>query len=380
MAAWCLFGFFRRHRTGRGRYAAAVALGLVLVGLLHTQTLVGILGAAIFSILVLLDERISRKTLLLGAIIGLGTIALFALIRPWEQSAIWGAFGYRHARSLKSGFEVAYALIFFTFSFSTISGLRNSPSRSDGTRKELGLAIGLFLTAVLIIRILDFHPYSQVRYYLPIVGLFLFWPIALGTSGISASRTARRTYVALVFIAMLLPEFFGDFAAFQGLRIVKFDSSSAPAQPLREAVAEIDRFGVPGDGVLMDYTPQAVNWYLPQMKPALVPDPTILSPLGKKNRGLPPMAEPKWHIAFPDSRVGFWICDEHCDYTRINDPKNPDRYAIRSTKLGKTMNFCVQKRWRTYQWNNAPFVNYQAAALSPGGPPLEDLVLAKRCD
>ena len=379
MAAWCLFGNFRRKKKTKAAFGSTALLGLTLVALLHSQTIVGFLGAAIFSILYFIEERFTRRTALIGLIVGIGACALFALVRPWEQGAIWGSFGYHKAHGLKSWFEIAYAPFFFVLSFFVLSGFRESPRPTDGWRSELILACSLLLSVIIIVRILDFHPYSQTRYYLPVVGLFLFWPIAIGGPSFAASKMCRRIYAATFIAIFLCVELGGGTPPFQGLRIVHFDATSETPQPLREVVSKIDGSGTTGSGVLMDYTPQAVNWYLPRFKPALIPDPTTLSHLGRKNANLPAMVEPEWHVSYPTTQSGFWVCNDHCDFERIGNPATSDRYSIRSKTLGKIVNFCVIGRWKTHQWNNSPFMNYQETALSPAGSPNGDLVLARRC-
>jgi len=90
------------------------------------------------------------------------------------------------------------------------------------------------------------------------------------------------------------------------------------------------------------------------------------------------MVAPEWNLTF-QSRLGFWACDANCDYHRIGDPGSDDRYFVESKTLGKKITFCVISRWETYQWNNAPFMEYLPSALTPEGDPREKLILARRC-
>ena len=384
IAAWIVFGKIRRRRRlSPGASASAgmtVLLGVILIALLHTQTLVGILGASIFSLLFFIEERVSKRTLLLALLVLVGVGTLFLLVRPWEQSAIWGAVAYRRGRGLKSWFEIDYALFFGIASFLFVSGFRELPHPADGWRKEAALFAAYLAVVFIGIRVLDLHPYSQVRYYIPVVGPLLFWPLALGGPTFAASARARTTFLLGFVLAFVVAEFSSqEMPPFQGLRIVAFDSSSGKKdQPLREAFTIIEKSGSDASGVLMEYVPQAVNWYLPRFRPALIPDPTTLSSLGKKNPSLPAMVAPEWNLTF-QSRLGFWACDANCDYHRIGDPGSDDRYFVESKTLGKKIAFCVISRWETYQWNNAPFMEYLPSALTPEGDPREKLILARRC-
>jgi hypothetical protein len=196
-------------------------------------------------------------------------------------------------------------------------------------------------------------------------------------------RASRRstTFYSVAAISILLFVEFGDVVApGQGLRVVAFDAHADPAtQPLREIFRQIAKESPAGSGILMDYSPQAVNWYLPGYKPALLPDPATLSWLGKKNDNLPTMVEPEWHITYPDTRNGFWICDPHCDFVRVGNPVTDDRYVVHSNALAKDFAFCVVRRWKNHPWNNAPSVLYRPESLTLEGLSTEHLVLARRC-
>jgi hypothetical protein len=378
--AWSLFGTIRRRRAkgDHSSLAPTFALGLTLIALLHSQTIVGLLGAAVFSLLYFFEDRFSRRTFFLAGLVVLGVVSLFLLTRPWLQGAIWGPLAYSKFHSLKSWFEVGYSLFFFVFSFLYLSAFRTSPRPDDGWRHELLLAGLLFFGLLLGVRIFDFHPFSQVRYYLPMVGVFLFWPIAIGGRAFAGSREVRRSYVILFFAFFLFSELSGEIPAFQGLRLVHFDFEATQPQPLREAVAMIQGEGTPGTGVFSEYTPQTVNWYLPEFRPALIPDRVALSSLGRQNASLPAMVDPEWYLGYTN-RLGYWVCDSGCDSHKLVDSGNSDRYSIIVDSLGKTFHFCVVRRWQTADWNNAPRVEYLPDSLTPNGPGEFHLVLAKRC-
>ena len=100
IAAWIVFGKIRRRRRlSPGASASAgmtVLLGVILIALLHTQTLVGILGASIFSLLFFIEERVSKRTLLLALLVLVGVGTLFLLVlgnraRSGERSLIGAA-------------------------------------------------------------------------------------------------------------------------------------------------------------------------------------------------------------------------------------------------------------------------------------------------
>lgn len=385
-AAWILYGVFRRRLLDGGKTAIpAAALALALSLLVHSHTLCGLLASGFFAALVWLEFPKIRKTYFFVLALVPAVAALILLVQPSEQAKVWGALKIQRGRSLRSWFEIGYAIPFFVFTVLMAFGFRNR-----ARAREILIALSPPFLLALGIRILDFHPYSQTRYYLPIIGALLFWPLAIGARDLWHKKHAGRFYLAILTTMILYAEIGGDFAAFQGVRISAFDATMAKAsrkdrglsQPLRLAFDRIRANGKPGDGVLVEYVPQFVNWYLPEFKPALVPDDFTIAPLGEGNPLLEsiPFVEPTWHVYYFGVFEGFWICPGECDFRILHDTGDPSTYRIYSARLDRTYKFCIVDQWPSYHWNNAPFMNYGPEALSASGGEWETITLAKRCE
>jgi hypothetical protein len=379
LSAWIAFGALRRRRPGEGA-GAALLLGACIAGLLHSQTLMGLLAAGFFAGLLLLDSPRRKENWIALAPALAGFAALVALTRPWEQAAIWGSMHPAPLRSLKNNTEIGYVFVSLLLGAALI--LR-------GRKRELRLAVGAAILVQVGVRVLDFHPLSQTRYYFPIIGAFLFWPLAIGSRD-DWDRRRRWIFVAILAASLVIPEGSRKLRWFAGLRNVAFERKAAREsgpgglfeQPLMKAISRIRTDGRPGEGVLAEYVSQFVNWYLPEFRPALVPDPTALSHLGRRNAEAIVAHErwPEWHLAFPVSHPGFWKCEGPCDVSTPPEARSAGRYVLRSRSRGTSAEYCRVDSWETTSWNNSPLLAYPSSATSPEGERSEVLVLARRCD
>src|SRR6185436_13526986 len=171
---------------------------------------------------------------------------------------------------------------------------------------------------------LDFHPFSQFRYYLFIPVLAMAWPVALGL-GQEPRRWVPKVAAGAIVVTALIPDVWlanvstpPPFPPFQGMRLLWSDARhrfAGDRQPLHQAVALIQQRGAPGDPVVFDYVPQFVNWYLPGHPVALMPDWTAKNPLSEHNPIWDkPVQMPKWHAWYTNYINGTWKCSGRCDY------------------------------------------------------------------
>ena len=308
----------------------------------------------------------------------LSIFLVLILTRPWLQTA-WNSMpGPNTFRSIKSGFEIAYA--FYIFAAAIVFFLFQKERR-------FSILLGTLILYVFVAgRILDLHPFSQARYYLSLPIFFLFWPIALPWPKKVFLRSS--TLVGIATIGILLPEIQGVMPPLQGIRVVLNDwrlQAEGESQPLREALQTIREAGSK-DAVLIDYVPQFANWYLPAQPIALMPDSAMKTQLNRNNPVWDiQLLEPEWHLAFFTAGNGLWTCSPKCDFTSRGFGPSADRYELFSGRLDRSFSMCIVKRWKTYRWNNAPFAAYSAASLFAAGTSgdegtaFDELTLARRC-
>ncbi|MBC7385505.1 MAG: hypothetical protein H7301_04975 [Cryobacterium sp.] len=394
--AWIFYGWFRRSARDRSKLRKngllLASLSVCIGILLFTHTLFGMLAFGLFSGLVFIEFPRLKRTyfFLLLNIALLGALSL--LVRPWLQTAIWGELSFQLPfRSLRSWFHVSFSLFFFLATFPYFLGRRSEPRANDPTwKREVFLGAVYFLLILIGVRILDFQPFSQPRYYLPLIGACLFWPLAFGQSHWWKTREAGRAFLCSVCVMLVVVEFTGDPRPYQGVRLAlwdawmnHFEGAERKEQPMREAFALLKATAKPGDAVLMEYVPQLVNWYAPEFKPALVPDAATLSTLGRLNPRVAsmPITAPDYHLYYSAGGFNaFWICVGYCDMSIRPDATDPNAYFVHSKALDRDFRFCMMKSWRTHLWNNAPYTNYGSEALTPEGRYASVLSLAKRCD
>lgn len=408
LAAGSLYGI-QTHRlmhNRTARYHALLdffaALGLVALGFIskkrkwawplfacciffppHIHTLGGSLLSALLAIMSLcllceappspgLSVRNWLRFCFLPGVLSL--VLLVLLTRPWAQSAWGGGLSGDHLfRSIGNKSMIRYALD-FTLIWALIFFIIK--------RNRLALSLlALVLFAYGLTGLLDYHPFSQSRYYLFLPVLFLFWPIAF----IPFTATQKRPQ--MIFGMSLLAFILGpdlttrQFEAFQGTRVVWSDYEHAQAgalQPLHEALDEIRKIKKP---VLIDYVPQYANWYLPGWPLALMPDATQKNPLNAKNPVWDqPLQMPSWHLWYPSWGAGGWTCMDQCDYFVSEMDPIKKEYILTSKRAGISKRMCVVREWRTSQWNNSPFEMVLQDSLNPEGLKSQTLALAKQCD
>ncbi len=304
---------------------------------------------------------------------GLASLLLLLLLtRPWAQEA-WGNISGNHIfRSITNKSQIRYALD-FTLIAATFSFVFKKP--------RLGFSLlSLILFAYGLSGMLDFHPFSQARYYIFLPTLFLFWSIAFQPfSQLKKSWIWLHGAILLVFI--LGPDLTTrQYSAFQGVKIVWSDwehSRAMVRQPLHEAIEEIGKSKKP---VLIDYVPQYVNWYLPLFEVALMPDLTQKTKLNSKNSIWDrELLFPYWHLWYSDWGSGGWVCMGSCDYS-ASPIDEKMQYTLTSKRLNVSRRMCVQRQWSTNQWNNAPFELANKESFDPAGRPVGALTLAKVCE
>lgn len=249
-------------------------------------------------------------------------------------------------------------------------------------------ALGASLLVVsAAVQALDFHNYSQYRYYLSLPLLALCWPIALGSERFGVA--ARGALGLVLSLTALAPDLWfanrpgAPFPPFQGLRIAVSDARHALAgtrQPLHEAVDFLHGNAAPGDPIAFDLTPQYVTWYLPGHPPALVPDATARTPLNRENPvWRRPLLFPRWHVWYLDHPNGPWNCSGACDWRAERLDRRTGAYVLRSGRLARAEEMCIVAAWPTHHHNNAPFTSYSPEALDPAGPRSNVLVIGTPC-
>lgn len=342
----------------------------------QVHTLGGAVAASFLGLALLLLPQglrpISRKkTILFGLIPGLLSLGvLLVLVRPWEQS-IWGSFGNHRFRSLLKDFEfIKYSL--YTGLIHLVLLWRTKNKRWFWTY----LGLGAYLLA--IVRVMDFHPFSQTRYYLHLAHWFLWAPLFL--LGFSVAIRQKMLVVSVVLI--FLTEVTKRFPFYQGVKVVVQDSLAQDfyqKQPLMQAINWVRTHAESGERVFIDYVPQFINWYLPGFQIGALPDPSSRHPLSTQH----PVYDqarvmPRYHIIH-SSMAQAWNCAGKCQYQHINGRLKTDRYTLTFLDSGESRDFCVLKRWPVDHWNNAPFSLLQRKPESVGGMPVGELILAHAC-
>ena len=364
------------------RREGAMLLAFAIFLLPHSQTLGGSLLASTLGFMALLLSSLKRdgRLTLGGVASGLkenffaallpGVVSLSLLMvlsRPWLQGH-WAMKGPTTFRSLRSGFEVAYAFYPYVIAMGFLFW-----------KKARGVAIAmlvLLLYVLLVGRALDLHPFSQSRYYLAVPIIFLFWFIPFGRP--EEIKLKDGWVAGLLAVGLLLPDTQGVIPPFQGLRVLASDfKNRLEKQPLHQAVGLIKATGDQG-AVLFDYVPQLANWYLRERPIALLPDKTNQSKLSLENPvWQTPGADPVWHLRMVGPYNGFWNCSPDCDIHYKDD--TGERYVLEKRSTGESFEMCVIASWPTDRWNNAPFSMYEHEALEPAGKAQDRMVLARRC-
>ena len=239
----------------------------------------------------------------------------------------------------------------------------------------------MVLFAYGITGMLDYHPFSQTRYYLFLPVLFLFWNICFPPFS-REQKKAQWIHASVLVIFILGPDLTTrQFKAFQGIKIVFNDWQKARAQqrqPLHEAMEEIRKIQKP---VLIDYVPQYANWYLPGWPIALMPDATQQTALNVQNPiWEKPMPMPYWHLWYSSWGSGGWTCMGYCDYFVSQMDPVKKEYLLTSKRAGITRRMCFYKEWQTSQWNNAPFETVLPESFANEGQKTQTLLLAKDCE
>jgi hypothetical protein len=328
-----------------------------------------------------------RRVLLLCVVPGAATLALLiALVRPLRQTA-WGGIRLAHAKgqSLIDVPGVDYALAFVA-----VYAAACLLCRDRGRALRYALLLPLCAATLLA---LDCVPLSQARYYLSTPLLLCGSLLAIGLPDKVPPRLRRAVWASVCAIPLLCEVLLGRYARFdvrtlpfpplQGVRLALSDvdrQRDGMVQPLREVLSTIRQLGRPGDAVLIDYVPQFVNWYLPGFTPALVPDPTLKTPLNQDQplwRTPPPM--PEWHLWYANWQGGFWTCLNQCDFSATGYRADRSEYTLRSRWRGEEVRMCVVKRLGASPHNNAPFMMFLDQSFGTRGPQAKTLVLARRC-
>lgn len=367
LLALAIFALPQIHTLGGSLLASLLALAAVLSSLLLEHP-GGAWKAARKPLVNALTENFGRALLP-----GMCSLAvLLILTRPWLQTA-WSQGGGPHEfRSIRSGFEIAYA--FYIYAAAVLYLFVRGERRLAAS---LGLLLGYVFLAS---RLLDLHPFSQSRYYLSLPIFFLFWPIALDWP--AHRRPSPGVLTGVLLLGIALPELQGVIAPWHGVRVVAADwqhSLHGDEQPLRQAFATITHT-LDSGAVLVDYVPQLANWYLPDRPIALMPDAATRTHL---NAGNPvwqrQLLEPEWHIAYLTSYNGQWNCSPNCDAHSSGYGPAVTRYTLSSKRLSRDFEMCIVSRWPTDRWNNAPFTEYATESIHPEGPHHDELTLARRC-
>jgi hypothetical protein len=372
-----MVSFVWARRTGFViTWSGAVAIFL----LPQVHTLGGCLLASILVLVVLANTFLVRKLsffatlraswarVLVPFFVSLGL--LLWLTRPWLHDFFKIPGGPQNFRSLKSGFEIAYAFYPYILAMGFLYYRK--------AKAEALTLLAVFVYAMVAGRLLDFYPFSQPRYYLALPIFFLFWPLAVNWP--KSVRPSIPSLIVAYAVILLLPEFQGVIRPFQGLRVVVADwrmQIAGTVQPLTEAIGLIKKVDDRG-AVLIDYVPQYVNWYLRDRQVALIPDSFSKTPLNKdRNVWSTQLIEPEWHIFYTQPHRGPWNCLPACDYQSGEIIES--RYELKSGNLGKTFFMCVVKKWPTARLNNSPVKGYPDEAVLPEGKVNTELVLARRC-
>lgn len=324
-----------------------------------------------------------RKILLFVVLPGLiAGVAILALSRPWAQSMgqdlQWpGITGIRDFNGILYAFLLPPVLGVWALKW--------------GGARKLGRtylwAWGFLLLAVMLV---DIHSYTRPRYFLSIALMALLWPAAFGLEGLSSR--ARKGISWVVLLLALAPELglgrivmSGEtaFDPLQGLKLVWDDAKKqrqATQQPVHEAIEWLREHSAATDPILFDYTPQYVNWYLPDRPIALMPDRYFRRGLNREHEiWTRPIQMPRWHLWFPGFGSGIWACLNDCDYRAQDYDPQTHRYTLRSAFLDQDLPMCPVKIWPTHHWNNSPFKNLERSAFRPEGDAAGILLLAEPC-
>lgn len=383
---WVAVGLLGVGLLARRRKAGLALVALSILVLPHVQTLAGsafALTIGVVALVRLLQLSPGHRRAALGtaaasvALPGLCSLALLlALTRPWLHMG-WTT-SPPPKPSLKDLVAVAYALYFGLAAVAVLAWRRRR-----GQAVALGAALG---TVVLVVGVLDLHPFSQTRYYLAAVFFGLLWPVYGGLEGWSVRE--RRIVAAVLALVVLLPDLAfaparrDGFQPFQGVRLAWADAVSAGEvrQPLRRALDLVREHGASGDPVLVDYVPQFANWYLPGHPIALMPEPFARTPLNVGHPAwtrTPPM--PRWHVWYVNVPPGPWICAGRCDYTVSGWNPVEGSYLLSSRRLGVSQKMCIVALYPTEKWLNAPFRMSSRAAFRPEGTAEDVLAVAVPC-
>ncbi|HEY8211869.1 MAG TPA: glycosyltransferase, partial [Myxococcaceae bacterium] len=394
-----VLGAFAVGGLRRGRRWALPVWGATLFLAPHFHTMGGSVVAAVlglWGVSILACEAPglgglaarARAAVLYGLVPGAISLALLVwLVRP-SQHAHWGAMSPIElsrlwpSRSLSDRASIAYVTPFVALSIAGLLALRRWWAA--------GLLALTTIAVALTVGALDFHPFSQFRYYLFLPVLAMAWPVALGLGQVESRRWVAGMAAGAIAVNALIPDVWlanvstpPPFPPFQGLRLLASDAAhrfAGDRQPLHEAVALIQQRSAPGDPVVFDYVPQFVNWYLPGHPVALMPDWTAKNPLNEHNPIWDkPVAMPRWHVWYTNYVNGTWKCSGRCDYGIGNFDPGRGAYVLHSRRLGQSVPMCIVGAWPTHQWNNAPFIDYSPDALTPSGPRTVVLVVGTPC-
>jgi len=381
-----LGGVRRRQRWAWPCLAAAI----LLLPLTHSISGSAFSVSLGFSAALILAQQMSWRSLeyrrlILAFVVLPGLIAgvtILALSRPWAQS-MGQDLQWPGITAVRDFNGILYAFLFPL-------GLGIWALRWGGARrlgKSYLWAWGFLLLAVMLV---DIHSYTRPRYFLSIPLMALLWPVAFGLDGLTVR--AKKGIRWVVLLLALAPELglgrivmSGEtaFDPLQGLRLVWDDArkqSQVTHQPVHEAIGWLREHAAPTDPILFDYTPQYVNWYLPDRPIALMPDRFFRRGLNEKHEiWTRPIEMPRWHLWYPGFGSGIWACLNECDYRSEDYDPQTHRYTLHSAHLDQSRPMCPVKIWATHHWNNSPFKNLERSAFRPEGDDSGILLLAEPC-
>ncbi|MCB0422704.1 MAG: hypothetical protein KDD61_17010, partial [Bdellovibrionales bacterium] len=319
------------------------------------------------------------KQIAMGIVLpGLVTLSAYLILTRFWIPRGFGGFRWENGfRGIKSFVEISYSVLMFLI----VSRLL---FKNDEKQKAKLMWVFLAIT-LLVTRFLDLHDFSQTRYYLSIVILFLFVPFFIGWHPKSWSP---NKWVAFLLIACLIPEmlFFRRFATpFHGIHVIVSDflhELNNDKQPLRELISYVKDQSAPQAAIAADYVPQLVNWYFRSHPVSLIPTKDGKNSANERNPiWNNPLRAPDWHFFYPSFGRGHWNCLNHCDLRELYrfPLKVGDFYVVEIQSTNTQYKMCVVKTWSTNQWVNAPFRMYKSEALNPSGNLDGQLVLGKKC-
>ncbi len=259
-------------------------------------------------------------------------------------------------------------------------------------KKNAIKAVMVFFTLVTTVKLLDINSFSQPRYYMAIPLLFFAWPFIFRPKKYADRNPFAYSFLLMATLLFILwPDLVQPLrgktkhSPWHGVKLVWDDikkSNNKTLQPLHSALGLIAASAKPGDEVLFEYVPQFVNWYLPKLSTAFLPDPVFLysgninNPVWKT-----PIVMPKFHLFYNNMR-GYWPCGwgQGCSFAIEHINEKELSYMLENRIIKKTQKMCIMASWRVDHWNNAPFRMAEDTSLNPEGYHASAMHLSKVCD